>query len=79
MLSDPDADEPEPFDDAFRVTPADPEVFEIHAESFKHNVSFKLTLLYDSEWDGRVSNQRRQAVHRHGARPEPGEGLPGCL
>ena len=49
MLSDPDADEPEPFDDAFRVTPADPEVFEIHAESFKHNVSFKLTLLYDSE------------------------------
>jgi hypothetical protein len=56
MLSDPDPDagggggaRPKPFDETYRVTQSDPEVFEIHARSLKHTVSFKLVLLYDSE------------------------------
>jgi hypothetical protein len=52
MLFNPDeagGGEPKPFDEAFRVTQADPEVFEVHATSTLHDVSFKLVLLYDSE------------------------------
>lgn len=38
-----------PFDLTLRVTPSDPEVFEIHASTFKSNVEFRMTLLYQSE------------------------------
>lgn len=40
---------PKPFNQAFRVSQADPEVFEIHATSYAKYVEFRLVLLYDSE------------------------------
>jgi hypothetical protein len=38
-----------PFDLTLRVTPSDPEVFEIHASTLKSAVEFRMTLLYQSE------------------------------
>jgi hypothetical protein len=38
-----------PFDLTLRVTPSDPEVFEIHASTLKSDVEFRMTLLYQSE------------------------------
>jgi hypothetical protein len=42
-------DAPRTFDQTFRITRQDPEVFEIHADALSTYVEFKLTLLYDSE------------------------------
>jgi hypothetical protein len=41
--------EPRPFDVTLRVSDTDPEVYEIHAQTFSHHVEFRLVLLYDSE------------------------------